>query len=211
MNTLDSRSLGIGDCFAVKFAEAGSVRHVLTFGAHAPAQVGPDEGFPITVKKKGDAGAPPKQHYLLVKRDGNQLIPSTPELAIEAGDTVLWYTTDPAAAGFCVAGSGKGFSFGSHGLRAEAIYTHAFGTPGTYEWTDPLARNVAGTVVVKPVTPKSDKERQAWLASLSQGASFEIRCGKVKPAKVEIVVGQTVFWKAWDGEGLAIVDRRLQA
>jgi hypothetical protein len=64
-------------------------------------------------------------------------------------------------------------------------------------------------VVVTPVTPKNDSERQAWLDSLSKGAAFEIRGGKVTPAKVEIVVGQTVFWKVWDGEGIAIVDKRL--
>jgi plastocyanin len=130
-------------------------------------------------------------------------------LAIEVGDTVLWHTTDPAAAGFAVSGSGENFAFGSQRLRGEAIYTHAFGSPGTFEWTDPLARNVSGVVVVKPVTPKTDREKQDWLNLLSQGAAFEIRGGRVTPAKVEIVVGQTVYWKVWDGDGLAIVDRRL--
>jgi hypothetical protein len=66
-------------------------------------------------------------------------------------------------------------------------------------------------VVVKPVTPKDDKERQAWLESLGKGAAFEIRGGKVTPEKLEIVVGQTVFWKVWDGDGIAIVDKRLVA
>jgi plastocyanin len=209
MNTLDSRSLNIGDCLAIKFPAAGPVRHLLSTGSHAPARVGPNEGFPINVKAKSDPAASAKQYAIVVKKDGNQFVPDTKDLSIQAGDTVLWYTTDPTVAGFAVGVSGKDFAFSSHGLRAEAIYTHAFGTPGTYEWADPLARNVSGVVVVTPVTPKNDSERQAWLDSLSKGAAFEIRGGKVTPAKVEIVVGQTVFWKVWDGEGIAIVDKRL--
>jgi plastocyanin len=209
MNTLDSRSLGIGDCFAVKFTAPGAIRHVFSAGAHAPATISPNEGFPIAVSAKRDPKAPPTQYYVQVMKKGNQLVPDAEKLDAEVGDTVLWYTTDPAAAGFGVAGSGQNLAFGSHSLKAEAIYTHAFGTPGTYEWTDPLAGNISGTVVVQPVTPKTDKEKQDWLNSLSQAASFEIRGGKVTPAKVEVVVGQTVFWKVWDGEGLAIVDKRL--
>lgn len=209
MNTLDSRSLGVGDCFAMKFAGHGPSRYLLSRGVHAPTTVGPKDGFPIVVNPKRDPAAAAKQHYVQVKSGAGGLAPATEELAIEAGDTVLWYTTDAAAAGFSVAGAGEKLVFGSHKLTAEAIYTHAFGLPGTYEWTDPLARHVSGTVVVKAVTPRNDKEMQAWLDSLSKGASFEIRGGKVTPEKVEIVVGQTVFWKAWDGDGLAVVDKRL--
>jgi plastocyanin len=209
MDTLDSRSLNIGDCIAIKFAAVGPVRHLLSTGAHVRTQVGADEGFPIDVKAKTDPAAPAKQHSIMVKKDGDRFVPDTKELSIQAGDTVLWYTADPKVAGFAVGGSGKDFAFSSHTLQAEAIYTHAFGTPGIYEWVDPLAGNVSGVVVVKPVTPKNDKERQAWLDSLSQGAAFEIRGGKVTPQKVEIVVGQRVFWKVWDGAGIAIIDKRL--
>lgn len=211
MNTLDSRSLGIGDCFAIRFTTPGTVRHVLSSGAYGPLTVGPDEGFPIEIKAKRDPEAKPKQFHLQVRKEGDRLIPDKKELTLEVGDTVLWYTIDPAAAGFTVAGSGEHFTFGSHNLRAEAIYTHAFGVPGTYEWTDPLSRKVSGVVVVSPVTPKNDKEKQEWLDSLKQGTAIEIRGGRVTPAKVDVVVGQTVFWKVWDGEGLAIVDNRLLA
>jgi plastocyanin len=209
MNTLDSRSLAIGDCFAVKFTVPGAFRYIMSLGAYAPPTVSRDDGFSITVGAKRDPAASARQYNLLVKKVGSELVPDTAELVIEVGDTVLWHTTDPAAAGFAVAGSGENFAFGSHLLRAEAIYTHAFGSPGTFEWTDPLARRVSGAVVVKPVTAKTDKERRDWFNLLSQGAAFEIRGGQVTPAKVEIVVGQTVYWKVWDGDGLAIVDRRL--
>jgi plastocyanin len=209
MNTLDSRSLAVGDCFAVKFTVPGAFRHVIAPGGHAAAAVGRDEGFSITVAAKRDPAAPAKQHNLLIRKVGGQLAPDTAALSIEIGDTVLWHTTDPAAAGFAVAGSGENFAFGNQRLGAEAIYTHAFGSPGTFEWTDPAARSISGAVVVNPVTPQSDKERQAWLDSLSQGKAFEIRGGRVTPEKVEIVVGQTVYWKVWDGDGVAIVDKRL--
>jgi len=209
MNTLDSRSLAVGDCFAVKFTVPGAFRHVISPGGHASLAVARDEGFAITVAAKRDPKAPAKQHNLLIKKVGGQLVPDATAVTIEVGDTVLWHTTDPAAAGFAVAGSGENFAFGSGHLRAEAIYTHAFGSPGTFEWRDPSARNIAGVVEVKPVTPKTDRERQAWLESLSQGKAFEIRGGRVTPEKVEIVVGQTVYWKAWDGDGVAIVDKRL--
>jgi len=209
MNTLDSRSLAIGDCFAVKFTVPGAFHHIMSLGAYAPPTVSRDSGFSITVSAKRDPAAPARQYNLLVTKVGSELVPDTADLAIEVADTVLWHTTDPAAAGFSVAGSGENFAFSSQRLRSEAIYTHAFGLPGTFEWIDPLARSVSGAVVVNPIAPKTDKDRQAWLNLLSQGAAFVIRGGKATPAKVEIVVGQTVYWKVWDGDGLAIVDRRL--
>ncbi len=208
MNTLDSRSLAVGDCFAVKFTVPGTFRYAISPGGHFPV-VPPDEGFSVTVGPKRDPAAQAKQHNLMVTKSTNRLAPDTAAVTVEAGDHVLWHTTDPAAAGFAVAGTGQNFSFDSHRLRAEAIYTHAFGSAGTFEWTDPAASHIAGVVVVKPVTPRTDKERQDWFNSLSQGKMFEIRAGRVTPAQVEIVVGQTVFWIAHDGDGVAIVDKRL--
>jgi plastocyanin len=125
------------------------------------------------------------------------------------GDTVLWSTTDPSASAFAVRVSGERFSFNSQALRAEAIFTHAFGLLGTHEWADPTNPGISGTVEVKSVAPKTDAEKQAWLDSLSKGAAFEIKGGKVSPHKLEIVVGQTVFWKVSDGEGISVVDKRL--
>jgi plastocyanin len=210
MDTLDSRSLRIGDCIAIKFKAAGTLRHMLSIGSHVRTKVGKDEGQPIEIKPKADA-LPPKQHTILVRKDGHNIVADTKDLTVtpQVGDVVLWHTTDPAIHGFAVGGSGEKHEFSSHLLKDEAIYTHAFGSPGTYEWVDPVGGKISGVVVVKAVTPNNDKERQAWLDSLGKGAAFEIKGGKVTPERVEIVVGQTVFWKVWDGDGIAIVDKRL--
>ena len=212
MDTLDSRFLRIGDCIAIKFKTPGTLRHMLSTGSHVRTKLGEDEGQPIEVKAKADA-LPPKQHTILVKKDGHDIVADTKGLSViaQVGDMVLWHTTDPAILGFAVGGSGERHEFSSHLLKDEAIYTHAFGSPGTYEWVDPVGGKISGVVVVKSVTPKNDKERQTWLDSLSKGAAFEIKSGKVTPEKLEVVVGQTVFWKVWDGDGIAIVDKRLLA
>jgi plastocyanin len=210
MDTLDSRSLRIGDCIAIKFKAAGTLRHMLSTGSHVRTKLEGDEGLPIEIKAKADA-LPAKQHTILVKKDGQHFVADNKGVSAQVGDTVLWHTTDPAVHGFAVGGSGEKHEFSSHLLKDEAIYTHAFGLAGTYEWVDPVGGKISGVVVVKPVTPKNDKERQVWLDSLSKGAAFEIKGGKVTPEKLEVVVGQTVFWKVWDGDGIAIVDKRLLA
>lgn len=209
MDTLDSRSLRPGDCIAIKFEGQGKLRYLLSAGSHVKPKVEANEGVSIEVKPPTGARLAAKQHTVHVKRQGNEYVPDVKDMSIEAGDTVLWHTTDPTIHGFAVGGSGEKHQFNSHLLANEAIYTHAFGTPGTYVWVDAVGKTLSGTVVVKPVNPKDQKELQAWLDSLSKGAAFEIKGGKVTPEKIEIVVGQTVFWKVWDSTGAAIVDKRL--
>jgi plastocyanin len=209
MNTLDSRALNVGDCFVLTFPVVGTGRYLLSSGAFARSHVNADEGFAIEVKAKSSAAAPAGKHTVLVTRDGRDLLPDAKSLSVIVGDTVLWYTSDPKAGGFAVGGAISAAAFSSHALKAEAAYTHAFGSPGTYEWGDPNGGAACGTVVVEAVTPRTDAERQAWLDSLSRPTTFEIRGGKATPDKVKIVVGQTVVWKVWDGDGLAIVDKRL--
>ncbi len=212
MNTLDSRSLRLGDCYAQKFATPGEMRYVVTAGSHgggAAPKEGSGEGYVIEVKAKQGGGAA-KQHNVAVKRAHRGGLTIEPEkLTIEAGDTVLWYTTDPDVGGFSVDGSSKEFSFGNGALKSEAIYTHAFGVAGSIEWVDPLNGKVAGKVEVRPVELKNERERQRWYEALAKGAAFEIRDGKATPESVEVSVGQTVFWKVWDSHGVQIVDKRL--
>jgi len=209
MDTLDSRSLRPGDCIVIKFAAPGKLRYLLSAGSHVRTKLEATEGVSIEVKPTAGERFAAKHHTVRVKKQGNEYVPDVKDMSIEAGDTVLWHTTDPAIHGFAVGGSGEKHEFSSHLLANEAIYTHAFGLPGTYEWIDAVGKKLSGVVVVKPVNPKNDKERQAWLDSLSKGAAFEIKGGKVTPEKLEIVVGQTVFWKVWDSDGAAIVDKRL--
>lgn len=211
MNTLDSRALRLGDCYAQKFPTPGEMRYAVHAGSHAAGGAygdGDDERYRIEVKPKKRDGAG-KQHNVAVKRGRTGLAVEPEKLEIEAGDTVLWYTTDPDVGGFSVEGSSKEFSFGNNALRSEAIYTHAFGTAGPVEWVDARNGKVAGRVDVRPVEIRSERERQRWYEALAKGAAFEIRDGKATPERVEVTVGQTVFWKVWDGEGISIVDKRL--
>jgi len=211
MNTLDSRCLRLGDCYAQKFARQGEFRYTVSAGAYQTACSATDSGetYSITVQD-GHESREPKQHIVTVSRGKGGLTVDTPSLTVGEGDTVLWYTTD-GTLGFSVSGSGPELQFGNGALKAEAIYTHAFGVDGDVQWADPAHGDIGGSVHVGSAVCKSDAERDQWLERLAQPAAFEIRDGRVLTESADIVVGQTVFWKVWDGDGMAVVDKRLIA
>lgn len=212
MNTLDSRSLGPGDCFAQKFAVPGEVRYFVSSGggiAGVPAQAARKEGFVIDVRAKS-AAAQSAQHTVLVRRENNELTVEPEKLTIDAGDFVLWYTSQGSVGGFSVAGEGPNFSFSSARMVSDAIYTHAFGTPGRYEWVDLLGGHVAGVVNVQALEAKTVEDQNRWHEMLAQPASFEISGGNLKPQSVDIVVGQTVFWSVQKTGGISITDARFR-
>jgi plastocyanin len=207
MNTLDSRYLRLGDCFAQKFTAKGQIHYFLSSGS---ARVG--QGYLIEVVQKSGSGDP-KLYTVIVKRGDDGLFADPDNLKIEVGDNVLWYTGDGSVAGFAVDGTGTSFAFSSGALRNEAVYTHAFGVEGDYDWVDPLHGKVSGVVEVQAVVTRNEDERKRWYDRLKKDPkpteAFQIKSGKVTPAKLQVVVGQTVFWKVWDGNGVAIVDKRL--
>jgi plastocyanin len=206
MNSLDSRSLRIGDCYAQKFDIEGEVRYALSH-SYLTRALDKDD-FLITVNKRAQKGEP-AQHTVHVTSKNGELTPDLNPLEIASGDIVLWYTTHPSVLGFAVTGVGPKFAFGSGALRAEGVYTHAFGVPGTFDWVNPLDPKIYGSVDVKAVDARDAKQLKAWYALLEKPAAFEIKDGKVSPKRVDIVVGQTVFWKVWNGDGVAITDKRL--
>jgi len=211
MNTLDSRSLQIGDCFAVTFESEGELRYSLSPGSPPlPLRVegGKPEGYLIKVNKRSKAGES-NQHTVHVERRDGDIVPDVDSLTIEAGDIVLWYTTDPKVLSFAIAGTGGGGEFGCHALKAGAVYTHAFGAPGTYEWHDPDEKGVEGRIEVSAPDVTTPEKLKAWYSSLEKPATIEIRRGKVSAERLQITVGQTVFWKVWDGSGITIRDKRL--
>ena len=171
MDTLDSRFLRIGDCIAIKFKTPGTLRHMLSTGSHVrteagrtSAELGESQGrrpagqtAHHSGKKRRAAGC---GQYQRRRRSGGR------------HRAVAHYGPGHSTDSRWVA-QGEKHEFSSHLLKDEAVYTHAFGSPGTYEWVDPVGGDFR-VVVVKPVTPKNDKERQAWLDSLSKGAAFEI-------------------------------------
>ena len=210
MNTLDSRSLRTGDCFGQKFPVPGDVRYFVSAGGQLVPDAGKrSEGGYILHVVPAAAGSKSKQHNVQITRNGNTLEASPAKLEIQAGDGVLWYTTDPSVTGFHVAGAGKDFHFSSACIETDAVYTHAFGVPGTYEWRDPHGTGVRGSVeVANPIASNSDECSQ-WYESLKKPATFEIKGGKSSPASVQIVAGQTVFWSITESKGVAITDSRL--
>jgi plastocyanin len=207
MNTLDSRHLRLGDCFAQKFTTKGKIQYFLSSGS---AKAG--DGNLIEVIQKTGTGDP-KLYTVVVKRGGAGLVADPDNLKIEVGDNVLWHTGDATVTGFAVDGTGPGFTFSSGALRNEAVFTHAFGIAGNYEWIDPLHGQLSGVVEVQAVVARTEAERKRWYETLKKdpkpSEAFQIKNGKVSPAKLQVMVGQTVFWKVWDGNGMAIVDKRL--
>jgi len=209
MNSLDSRTLRTGDCFGQKFPVPGEVRYFVSSGSELlPAVQRSDDGYRITVKPV-DYASQSQQHNVLITRKGNTLDASPAKLEIYAGDGVLWYTTDPTVLGFHVAGGGDDFRFSSACMEKHAMYTHAFGTPGKYEWRDPHGSGIHGSVEVESVNPYSKEERSEWYEKLRKPATFEIKDGRSFPESVKIVLGQTVFWSIEESRGIAITDQRL--
>jgi plastocyanin len=196
-----------------KFTTPGEVRYAVTSGSFVPGATTSDDsdgGGTIEVRAKGGGGEP-KQHNVAVSRSKagrGALVAEPARLTIDAGDNVLWYSTDPSI-GFAVAGAGPGIKFGNGALQSEAVYSHAFGTAGTYNWVDAVGGKVAGIVEVTAPEIKANEDRDRWLEQIGKPAMFEIRGGRSSAEEVRIVVGQTVFWKVWDGRGAAVVDRSL--
>lgn len=208
MNTLDSRTLRLGDCFGQRFPTAGSVRYFVTAGGIYPgAETRSEGGYLITVK--AGKGASPNQHNVVVSRKDNELVVTPAELEIQVGDGVLWHTTDASLAGFHVSGASKDFKFDSARIQEDAVYTHVFGVPGVYDWSDPNGGGAAGSVEVENATPRNDEEREEWYEMLKKPAGFEIQGKVTKPKKVKITVGQTVFWSIQKSPGMAITDVRF--
>ncbi len=212
MNTLDSRSLNPGDCFAQKFTVPGEVRYFVATGggiAGVPTRAAQKEGFLIEVRSKSPSGAG-AQHTVTVRREQGELKVEPEHLTIEIGDFVLWHTADGSVGGFTVAGEGSNFSFSSARIANDAIYTHAFGVPGRYEWVDLVGGQVAGVVYVQAPDVKTVEDQNRWYEILAQPASFEISGHNLKPKSVNIVVGQTVFWSIQKTSGVSITDARLE-
>jgi plastocyanin len=212
MNVLDSRFLRLGDCYAQKFSKPGTVHYAVTIGAGAGLPLDNDS-YTIEVKRpaKGpDAKNKPITQYNVVVTLQNGALTAEPaHLEIETGDVVLWHTTDAATPGFAVVGEQGKETFSSSALRDDAIYTHAFGVPGHYEWVDANGDKVCGEIIVKNFEATKPEHHKKWLTTLSKGTQIKIDGAKASPRKVEIVIGQTVFWFVEKARGISITDARL--
>ena len=210
-NSLDSRLLGPGDCFGQTFPTPGPIRCYIVRSPEPAGSAHHGEDLLIQVAPKTSSGnGGPKQINVAVKSDGKGgLETDTARISLEAGDGVLFYTSDSAAGRFAVSGAGPNFHFDSSRIENGAVYTHVFGTPGRHKWSDIYNGALSGVVEVRDVAAKTPEDRSAWLETLKKPAAFEIKGNHCSPAAVEIVVGQTVFWSITDSSGIAITDDAL--
>jgi plastocyanin len=207
MSTLDSRFLRYVDCFAQRFSTAGEIAYDVTTTAGARIALEPAP-FKIRVKQ-GPARREGEQHFVTVRRDGRRFVADPPELEITAGDNVLWNASDPKTPGYAVHGNGAGGGFNSTALAGEAVYTHAFGLPGEFRWTDANGSGISGLVHVREVDSKDRREIAAWADQMKEGVLVVISGDRVNPQEVNIYVGQTVFFAVEKAPGITITDRVL--
>jgi plastocyanin len=209
MDTLDSRSLHNMDCFAQKFSTPGQVYYRISKAAGSCLPVNRDGALTIDIKARAGKAQEVSQHNVTVRLNEQQLIAETPSLKIEAGDTVLWNTSDPRLQGFAVQGEGPDGVFDSTAMTRNAVYTHAFGTPGEYKWVDANGSRVSGIISVRSLDLNDSEQCKKWLAALSKGTLILIQGEHVDPERAEILTGQTVFWAVEEASGISITDSRL--
>ena len=207
MNSLDSRHLRLGDTFAYRFTSSGTYRYAV--GVRGCAVVSEHElKFEIVVAD--EAGSAQKMEYVKIAFDGAFGV-DRPSVSIHRGDVVLWSTSSSTAPGFAVFGSAGDVGFDSSELHDNSVYSHAFGAPGEIEWADPREPNLHGVIIVLDQRCRSHEERAAYMARLREPALITLEDREAQPSRVQISVGQTVFFAVRSGDGLAIVDRQLLA
>lgn len=203
--SFDSRMITYLNCYAKKLPRTGRIEYRLATG---PGLCQPDDTrFVIEVKEK--AAGEGQQHDVVVRMSERKLVADPPTLEVRAGDMVLWHAADASVAAFSVRGTGPGGSFDSARMEDEAVFTHAFGSTGTYAWADAYGGGARGVVEVVEPKQYDDADCEEWTKALGEGALFHIAKGKVQPDRVRIVPGQTVFWAIEGAPGISITDTRL--
>jgi plastocyanin len=155
--------------------------------------------------------------YVLIRKRisrGNRLVADPPQLSIVQGDFVLWHSHIAATPAYVIQGEGEGEaeagSFDSTALTSETLYTHAFGVPGDYEWSDAYCQAVRGVVkVALPPEPEDRTQGRRMMEALTQGTVVTIEGDRSDPSEVSILVGQTVFFAVAAADGITITDSRL--
>ncbi|HEY6187172.1 MAG TPA: hypothetical protein VIW80_05800 [Pyrinomonadaceae bacterium] len=210
MNIFDSRAISPLDRFAQCFPVRAQYRygfHPMTSGGGNPAS----SPFTINVRETRDRKRESKQHNIIVKTDCGQLKAEPAVLDIEVNDLVSWSACDTSTPVFSVSGYSETHSFSSAMMSTGAIYAHAFGTNGVYEWGDANGQPLSGSVKVIMPPMSTPREIEAYRERLSKAVVVVIREGKAKPSEVEIVVNGVVYFVVEQGDGFTVTDRRLVA
>ncbi|MEC8795810.1 MAG: hypothetical protein VXX48_05735, partial [Pseudomonadota bacterium] len=140
MNVLDSRILGPTNCFIQKITEPGEVVFETRKAAAGFLPLAEHMAHRVKVKdlklSKAKMRARGGTHHIAVhSQKGAVQIGDTPG-EVELGDALLFHNANRDGGGFAVSGRMGKQVFSSAELRDQAVFTHAFGLPGRYEWAD---------------------------------------------------------------------------
>lgn len=213
MYELDSRMLGPLNCFVQKVTEPGEVSFEIRKSAAGFVPMQKDVANRIKVKSKKATAAQlrttGKQHMVPVAFEKGEFRPLSMPKELEEGDAILFHPSERTGPAFAVIGRMGKTTFSSTELRDQAVFTHAFGLPGRYEWADANGSGVGGVIVVEnePATGKMAAERA--MQRISEGVLVHIVGTKVQPRELRISTGQTVFFAVEQTEGITITDVSL--
>ena len=100
-------------------------------------------------------------------------------------------------------------SFASDRMAKECVFTQVFGIPGEYRWVDANGSGLSGTITViaPPIRDEAGFER--WRRHTGEGVLVMIDGADAKPADVQVLVGQTLFFAVNNAPGITITDARL--
>jgi len=204
INSLDSRTIKLGDTFAQQFPKEGAATYHL-----APLSGWPEGGgYPIKVSTAKTGKDEPATHHVKVCLKDRHLTAEPATLEIAAGDVVMWCPADGSTPGFQVSGTAPHGDFNSAAMNGPCLYTHAFGQEGTIVWCDPGGK-LCGEVVVRNPTLEGDRGQAEFRRALAQGKVVVIKGDRAEPARLEVTTGQTVFFAVEKASGVAIADKRL--
>jgi len=208
MSALDSRLLTYLDCYGQRFPTPGQVRYAVTGPMAACLRV---DDPPFLVQVADQQAADPQQHDVEVRYEGGAFNVVPAEIAISAGDVVLWHAAQDTTPPYAVWGEGKDAAFSSTSLQVEAVYSHAFGSTGDIEWTDVNQSGVHGLIRVRDLDTTDKDACDRWGRMLHEGAVVVVDGDRVDPLEVHIVTGQTVFFAVTRSSGITVTDAALVA
>ena len=203
---LDSRALRFNDCYGQRFMKPGTYRyHVLAAGGQF---VDVERPFVIQVGERRSENVM-NQQTVRLRYEKHRFTPDKPELTIESGDLVIWNCPDQNAPAYAVQGEKEFFS--SARMMNESGFSHAFSSPGVYEWSDAYGSGIRGVVHVTDPKVKDQAGLAAWRERLAKAALVMIDKGEVKPASVEVVTGQTVYFAITVSGGVSVTAQQTIA
>ena len=213
MNVLDSRILGPTNCFIQKITEPGEVVFETRKAAAGFLPLAEHMAHRVKVKdlklSKAKMRARGGTHHIAVhSQKGAVQIGDTPG-EVELGDALLFHNANRDGGGFAVSGRMGKQVFSSAELRDQAVFTHAFGLPGRYEWADANGSGVEGVIIVENDPAEGKRGAERAIERMSEGALVHIVGDKVKPKELRIATGQTVFFAVEDTDGITITDKTL--